>query len=363
MRIVKQVFFLFLLGSGLTITPSFAQVSEEAKEQKEFSVQDRREVLLKKPETAEEILKMLKERAEIKIKEKRRALLLKTKFAMGLKGGFESNPLNDAEEKSDFFVEEEFTANWLPTFNEWLGADLGYRLTNQGYAEQTDLSTFDNDASFSLKYTPFESGEIILQPGGEYEWLNYPLDESATYEDTKGFLKFKHYIGANWNYGGKYEYSYKVYHTKLARDEAKNSLSEIERMDYRNTVELYATKYISKYSVRLKGKAYKNNSNDLYQNFYDYYSYRGYVTLSGSFMKDKLYLTFTPDFERKNYLDRAAEDGARADKVLQYKFDAYYTLNKNLELSYNFTNKNSVSNDPSGEFLNITNSLGMTCRF
>ena len=362
--------YLAILTGILTATSilssslSYAQSTEDTVEQRESKIEDKKEDLLKKMETPDEILRMIRERAEAKLVEKRKQLLRKFKIAAALKNGFETNPLNDQAEKGDWFVEEELTMNWLPTFTKHLAADVGYRVTNQSYMEQTDVSTFDNDFTASLKYYPFESHELFLQPGVTFEWLNYPHDELATYADTKRFLKFKHYIGTKWYYGGKYEYSDKVYDNKLARDINKNSLSEIVRNDHRNTVELYATRNIAKYSVRLKAKAYRNNSNDEYQAYYDYYAYRGYLTLSGSFLKDdRLYVSFTPDYEVKSYDRRVAVDTARWDNVLNYRLDAYYTMTKNLELAYTYSYKNSVSNAEAGEFLDITNSMGITYRF
>ena len=365
-RLPLVLCFITILLLPFYAAPSYlyAQSTEETAEQRGSRIEDKKEDLLEKPETPAEILRMIRERAEVKIEEKRKQLLWKTKTAAGLKFGFETNPLNDQAEKGDWFVEEELTFNWVPTFTEHLGADVGYRVTNQSYMEQTDLDTFDNDFTASLKYYPFESHELFLQPGATYEWLAYPRDELATYEDTKAFLKFKHYIATDWYYGGKYEYSHKGYDNKLARDINKNSLSEIQRKDHRNTVELYVTRNISKYSLRLKAKAYRNNSNDEYQAYYDYYSYRGYLTLSGSFLKDdRLYVSFTPDYEIKSYDRRVAVDTARWDNVLNYKLDAYYTVAKDLEIAYTYSYKNSVSNAEAGEFLDITNSLGMTYRF
>jgi len=277
--------------------------------------------------------------------------------------GFETNPLNDALEKGDYFNEESFSINWVPTFSEQWGADIGYRVTHQNYFEQTDLSTLDQALTGSLKYYPWEDGKLLLQPGAEFEWLYYPKDDLSTYEDTKAFLKFKHYAGEKWNWGGKYEYSYKIYEAKRTRDEAKNTLQPA-RADYRNTAELYITRYIDKYSVKLRGKAYRNNSNDAYQKFYDYDAYRGYVTLSRSFLEeDKLYLSFTPNYERKNYHRRDAEGTARHDDIVEYKLDLYYTLKKYWTLTYNYAHKASNSNAAGGEYTNITNKVGLMVDF
>ncbi len=364
---MKKYLLLFFGGAIflLVLAPAvYAQKTDETSDQREAEFKDKIERLAQEPDTVDEVLKMLQERTEIKIKEERRKQFLKTKISASLLTGFETNPLNNENEKSDVFVEENFSFSWLPTLNEHLSADLSYRLANQSYSEQTDLDTFDHVFNTSLKYYPFANHLLLLQPGGEYEWLIYPRDETGTYEDTKAFLKFKHYVGQKWHYGGKYEYSYKVYDKRLARDNEQRNIEE--RIDTRNTVELYATRYIGQWSARLKGKIYRNDSNDLFQESYDYNGYRGYFTLSKSFLKDKkLYVSFTPDFELKSYDERVARDTnvARVDHVTQYKLDFYYTLVKNWELSYSITQKLSTSNATAGEFDNMTNQIGVTCTF
>ena len=362
-KILPQIFlgvfaliFLEFLGR-----PIYAQVSQEAVDQREFKISDKAD-FLKKPETADDIFQMLQQRAESKLKEKKRQLLLKTKISMGIFYGFETNPLNDSSNKGDHFSEEDFSWDWVPAFDKKFSADIGYRLYNQDYSEQTDLNTLDQAVNASLKFYPFESGKIYVQPGVEYEWLWYPRDESSGYEDTKSFLKFKHYLGTNWNYGGKYEYSTKFYDNKFARDTNQNDL-DYARTDYRNTVELYLTRNISQYSIKLRGKAYRNNSNDEYQKYYDYASTRGYLTFSGNFLKDKLYVSLTPNFETKKYRRRIAVDTERLDHALEYKLDAYYSLNKSVSFSYNFSNKISNSNADAGKFQDITNQIGVTVDF
>ena len=360
---LSQVFLYVLIVIGLEFMGRsvHAQVSQEAVDQRESKISDKAD-FLKKPETVDDIFQMLQQRAEIKLKEKKRQLLLKTKISMGIFYGFETNPLNDSSNKGDHFTEEDFSLDWVPTFDKKFSADVGYRLYNQDYSEQTDLNTLDQAVSASLKFYPFESGKITFQPGVEYEWLWYPRDESSGYEDTKSFLKFKHYLGTDWSYGGKYEYSYKFYDNKFARDTNQNDLN-YARTDYRNTVELSVTRNISQYSIKLRGKVYRNNSNEEYQKYYDYDSYRWYITFSGSLLKDKHYISFTPDFETKNYRRRIAVNTARADHVLEYKMDAYYTFNKNVSFSYNFSNKILNSNAASGEFKDIINQIGITVDF
>jgi len=225
------------------------------------------------------------------------------------------------------------------------------------------VSSFDHALNGTLKLYPAGSGEFRLEPGIEYEWLHYPFDENSGYENFKQFVKFKHYIGKNWNYGGKYEHSFKTYDKKEARNDSQANLG-FNREDHRHLVELYGTRYIGKFSVKLKGKAYWNTSNDHYNEYYDYESYRGYLTLAGSFLEDdKLYVSFTPSLERKNYQDRQVVDTARYDDVMQFKLSSYYTVNKNITCSYSCTYKEVDSNYNVGEYHDVTNQLGVYIDF
>ena len=82
-RNMRKDIFVLMLSAAMTATMicsfdfAFAQSTDETTEQREFSVQDRKEDMLKRPETAEEIMDILRERAEAKVKEKRKKLFWK----------------------------------------------------------------------------------------------------------------------------------------------------------------------------------------------------------------------------------------------------------------------------------------------
>lgn len=356
---------LLVIGLILVINQVFlyAQTPEEKTEQREAVIKETIEAL-EKPETAKDIVEKLKERALLKVKEKRRQLLLKTKVSAAVLYGYETNVTQASDTKGDYYVEEDFSFNWQPTFNRYLGLDIGYWLVNQSYSEQTDSSSMDHALNFTMNLTPFESGRLKLSPGIEYEWLWYNLSKESSYEDTKYFLKFKHYIGKKWNYGGGYEYLEKNYDEKKARNQEKRASPDIVREDTRHTVDLYVTKYLGKYTLKIKGKAYINFSNDQYQEYYDYDSWKPSLTISRTFLEDdKLYVSFTPSFEHKNYHHRTAVETARYDSVYTYKTSLYYTLKKPFTLTFSNTYKKVDTNYTAGRYKDITNVIGLTADF
>jgi hypothetical protein len=365
---------LFILVMALSFAgPVFAQsVVDDALNQIEAKQEQRREdierlrELQTTPKTAEEVLEMLKKRAEDRLEEKRRTELLKTRISLGVTTGYESNPANsqDINEKGDAWEENTFSANWIPKFSNALRGDFGYNLSNKFYSEQESLSTDNHSLNTSLKYLPLASGRLTIEPGGKYEWNIYPFDSSSSYEQSKGFLKFNYLLSQLWSYGGKYEYAFKTYDKKAALNDSGTNFN-FHRADRRDTAELWVKRQIGKYSIKLKEKGYRNNSNSQFQHYDDYDDLDSEISLSGAFLKDsKLYLIFTTDYEIKNYRKRAADTAvARGDRALQYRLNSYYTINKSWSLSHSFSLKNNNSNKASGEFNDITHSMGLTLNF
>lgn len=356
---------LSVLGIIFFINQAFlyAQTAEERAEQREAVINETVETL-EKPETAKDIVEKLKERALLKVKEKRRQLLLKTKMSASVLYGFESNVSQDSSTKGDYYVEEDFSIYWQPTFNRYFGLDTGFWLVNQSYSEQTDSSSMNSALNFTINFTPFESGKVKLSPGIEYEWLWYPVASESSYDNLKYFLKFKHYIGKKWNYGGGFESAEKTYDVKKARNPQKFDSPAIVREDIRHTADLYVTRYFGKFTLKIKYKTYINFSNDQYQEYYDYNSWKPSITISRTFLKDdKLYASFTPSFEHKNYHHRIAVATARYDSVWTYKTSINYTLTKLLTLTFSNTYKKVDTNYTAGRYKNITNVIGVTADF
>ena len=362
------MFALTLLWPGL----AFAQLSDDSRDQQEAKQEQRQEDLERlrelqtTPKTAEESLEKLKERAKERITEKRRAELLKTKFSANFSTGYESNPANtqDILVKGDSWWENSLSGDWIPKFTKQLSADFGYNLTIKNFFEQGTLSNDNHSLNASLKILPFKSGKLTLEPGAKKEWNIYLTDSSSSFEQYKLFTKLSHILNQRWSYGGKYEYAYKEYDKKAPIDDSGANFN-FHRADHRNSLELWLKRQLGKYSLKLKEKSYRNNSNSQSNHYDDYDDHDAEISLSGAFLKDnKLYMILTSDYEWKNYRKRAGDDAvARADRALQYRLNSYYTLTKNFSLSYTFSVKNNNSNKGSGEFRDITNSLGLTINF
>ena len=362
--------FFIMLFIVMTQGPlTYAQLSDETREQREFANDDRRQELEaareRKAMSAEEILELLKEKAEEKIREKRRKELTKMSYSAGLTLKHETNPASDSAQKGDESNELTASANWQPTFTKELSGDLGYTVTDTNYARYENLNTANHSFTGKVKYYPFKDNrKFSVSPGTTYEWNIYPFDDASSYEQFKAFADVTHYFGKLWSWGGKYDYNYKVYDKKVARDFAGTNLN-FHREDNRHNGEIWIKRQFGKVSVRFKEKSYRNTSNDNRQKFNDYYSHRGYITISGSFLEDgKLYVNYTSDYESKTYDQRPGDDGgSRFDNAIQHKMTGNLTLNKIWTWNNSFTYKKNGSNVGTGSYKNATISTGLTANF
>lgn len=374
-NLIKIFVIPFLLSLSVLLLSqihAFAQTAaDDTREQREAYLEDQKERLQEledlrqKPRTAEEVLEMLKKRAEEKLKEKRRKMLLKTKISAGATSGFQTNPasVQNETEKGDSVYDENFSFKWVPSLTDRLNADVGYSLYDQNFTQQENIDNENHTISSALKYYALQSGKLLLEPGVKYEWLIYPFDAASSNEQIKSFLKLTYYLNNFWSVGGEYEYSIKEYDKAVGRDTSgTNTISH--REDEKNSFEVWIKRVIGKHSIKLKEKSFINNSNDDYQDYYDYDSHRGYITLTGSFLKDdKLFVSITSDYEFKRYFNRPASTTARKDHIWQHNMYLYYPINKILSLNYSFTFKESTSNAAAGEFTDIANKLGFSLSF
>jgi len=346
------------------VTPEELTDQREADRERQRELREDFEELRKEPQTAQEVADMLREKALLRIKGRRKELLKKRRFSTGVTFGTESNPATNSAEKGDQWIEDTFSAHWTPIWSKKFSGDFGYNLTDRNYFEQTALGSVDHTFNLSLTLSSLMEGRLTLDSGIYFDIFVYPYDSSASYKQYKPFIKFTNYITNKWTLGGKYEHWDKDYLKKVARNGAGTNLN-IARSDVRNVLELWVKRKFGKYSLKLKAKSYRNDSNDRHQDFYDHDSHHGYFTVSRPLLKgNKLFASYTFDYEGKEYKNRLSDSAdVRKEKIQQHSVNLNYTLKKWLSIIFSFTHKESHSNAASGVYDNTTVQLGLTANF
>lgn len=362
-----SIVFLFFFSLVIVLVNAgnvfCADEIEDRSEQLEDKVVSTKEGALAELQTTSEIIELLKQRALLRIKKKRRERLLKVSLFSSVSGGYENNVNNDSAKKGDLFTSQLLMVTWQPTFNKYFSLNNSVLAFNQIYSDFTDTNYLYSSVSTGARFYPFSDGKLRLEPGLGYEVLWYPNSLNSSYNTVKYFLKTKNFISRTLSADLNFEFSLKEYDNRKARNPS-GVTQEFVREDERYTFEAGLTRRIGRFSLGLKEKVYRNTSNDLLQELNDYYSHKSSLTLSGTFLEDnRLYIAFTPSFERKNYKVRLAVDRARFDDRYNYKFAAYYKLNENYTLTYKFDHWNLNSNSRSSEYTNIINQIGISAKF
>lgn len=340
-----------------------ADESENRSVQLEDKIASVKQSAIAETKTTSELIELLKQRALLKIKKKKKERLLRLEIFASASSGYETNVNNDSSNKGDIFNTQFAMISWKPTFTKWFGLNANALSFNQLYSDFTDSNYLFSSVSTAARLYPFREGRIRLEPGIGYETLWYPLSSDSSYNNLKYFLNTKTFFSPEWNSDLNFEYSVKEYDAKKARNPS-GVKQEFVRQDERYALEAGLSRNIGRYIITLEGKASRNSSNDLLQDLNDYYAFESSLTIAGLFLEDnRLYIAFTPNFERKNYKERQAIFMAEYDDRYNYRLSMYYTLTKNYTLSYRFDYWSLDSNNPLSEYKNIINQIGISARF
>lgn len=212
----KWYFILCLFISlSLLISPVFVSADEDTQEDRVSDTldEDRGEVVT----SAQELIQMLKLKALRSVESEKKKQLWATKGTIGLHIAYDNNVNTGATRDGDTYFEQYFAFDWVPTFSDYLSAEVGTWYFGDFYFENRDTTLFDNAFKASLKYYPRGDPTIELQPGIERAYAYYIKAEDSSYVEDKVFLKFKHKFWKSWSQDGKYEYSIKEYDTKMPR--------------------------------------------------------------------------------------------------------------------------------------------------
>lgn len=352
-------FIFILINTGEVFCAGEATARTEQLEDK---VTGAKEQALVESQAVPDLIELLKQRALLKLKEKKRKHLLKVNLFSSVASGYETNVYNDSSNKGDFFSNQFLMLSWEPMFTPQLGLNIRGLSYNQVYSELTDNNYLYSSIDTALRWYPFLDGKLRLEPGAGYETLWYEHSSESSYYNTKYFLNTRNFLSPKWIMDLNFEFSFKEYDAAKARDSNQGAM-EYVREDKRYTIDTGLTWYMGGFSISLQEKVYKNISNDNYQDFNDYDSYKSSLNLGGAFLDKRLYIALTPNFERKNYKERLAVDTARFDDRYNWRGAIYYTLTKNYTINYKFDYYSLDSNNPAAEYKNIIHQIGVSARF
>lgn len=336
MRLKNILLTLIILANILCLKNyCFAQVVREEKEEKTFDIRR----LTKKPPA------------------------FRFSGVAGLFGGYDSNARLSRESKGDYFEEFLFSGNVIKPWIAKTKFIFDYDLDVLNYNEATDVSNVLNHGRFTVDK--------------KFDWVNtglgYDLSIYGYFHNDDGsflFNKYFFYVGKElmrnlynqvlFQYGNKYYFD-----RKALSDAGTGAYQDKERREERQSVEyMIAAKPSRKLTLKFLARFSINDSNDRYQDFYDYKSIEfspsvNYqITRKWGVLANFIYL-------KKKYKTRlvTSENYREKEPIYATNLMFKYKMDKNNVLSFLYTYRNDTANDSLDKYTENSFSLGWQYNF
>lgn len=313
-RIFRIFVFMLLLACWLGVRAEAAEVKEE-KEERRLNI----------------------------IKPEKKFLPAGLTIKTAVFGGYDSNPNLAPERKGDIFEEFLFSLGFNKRLINKLRFTFDYDLDVLNYNDITSASDILNHLRFGLhdKFGAFRTG------AGYDLAIVYFRNNDDDFFFHRGFAYFGQDINRKTYHQVQFEYGIKDYTDQKALGDTIFTYQSKDRFDRRwSGVYSIDTFLTPKLSVGFLTRFSLNDSNDRYQNFYDYKSYQGYPYVEYALLNNlRLLVGFS--YTRKNYDKRRVTFGTDKEKDDLYmaKASLKYNLGKNNALSLNYTYRDNSSNE------------------
>lgn len=306
--------------------------------------------------STKELIELLKQeairRAKLKALAKAEAeepkmQLKKFEGIIGLHYGYDDNINNDRALEGGQFVRNYFGLDWLPSFNQYYKAQVGVWYLGDSYVDDQDVTFKIATGNASFKWYPKGNDNFVIQPGFEFSDNYYPNDETLSTKENSLFLHTKYKFWKRWfhelNYDGLWTY---YDENRLARDVGGSDRSGVALKKRRHSIR-YNLQFPlgEKTTFKVKQRGSRQTSNDVFNDFYHYYSYKVTGEL-GQRLTKKLYMKPSFSYERKDYTDRivTVNQVAQEDRIYTTKVTLFYFWKENWMLNYTWTLTKADSN-------------------
>ena len=335
------------------VEPAERAVADQAAERAAERTQDER---------VELFLALLKRRARQILEARRPPPRPLVSVSSGISGGYESNVNLDGTRQGDFFTQETLGVVVRPRITPWLRGEFTYDLFNTHYAELRDANLWSNTLEGTIQIQPHDRVRVDL--GYEYSIVNFPFNTASSYFNKRTTVTVS-LAQTEWlTHRTKWAYQLRDYDTRKARNPSGVGILGVDREDQRHLISHELRLRFRKTFARIGGTFYRNFSNELFQNFYDWDDYRIRGVVSRIFTPEWIGVWIS-SWERRNYQARNVPAIAVAERDDLYTLAGLllYEVGPGTQLTYALTYRYQDSNDPRLDFTDWINRFGVTVRF
>jgi hypothetical protein len=280
----------------------------------------------------------------------------------GFFSGFETNARLDAARKGDVFRGVAFAAAYGRSLSSTSQLLFRYDLFSYNYDETTDNSYLLNNLNGRWVRKVFFGQAGI---GVDLGIVAYPHNAEGDFFIPRGFVFLRHNTSRRFTQQWEAEALLRNYMKAKAISEALAIYQDKDRSDKQWGVGYqFGSMLGEKAFFYLKAKFSVNDSNSLYQDYYDYDSYRGGLGLTYKLAK-KDYLVSSVFFTRKSYLSRLTLDGEKRQKgdLTSVSAGWRHVLSQACVLSLSYQHLQNVSNEPSARYSGSVMTMSLSYNF
>lgn len=285
------------------------------------------------------------------------------KLRMAFLAGRDSDEIVDSGPKRDFFAQESFSMDYNRLISRRLRGRLSYDAFNVNSFEVTDQNTLIQRAGLGLD-TALVPDTTILETEYAYRYAFFPREESLTFDEHQVAAGLSHRCRGAW-LRNVYAVSRQAFDSRRPRG-ADGIWSDEDRRDIEQSVQQeIAFKGIRGTDWKLQHKYLWNDSNDLFQDYYDYQAdqYRVGVAFA---VAPRIRSILKLAYELRRYEDRPPlEDPGtiQKDRIWMVSLACFYQINKELSLGGIHTYRDKRSNEPTQRHSGSLSTLGLYYSF
>lgn len=274
---------------------------------------------------------------------------LDANFIIGTLGGFENNANLDSSRKGDTYTQEFLDSKITFRTCDWFNLKVDYFLNNINYHEATDNSFLDNtlEPGFQLNL----KDRLILDGRYSLQIVDYYKNEKGEFTKNGASGNIRYYFTDKVFADAGYVFSFYEYDDFKARG-ANKIETTTTREDARHIIKSDLGIFIKKdVLLKLKGNYCFNDSNDKYNDYYDY----EYFTIGASLVHPitkKLFGVWGGSYQRKEFDSRRSLDGTKIedDDLFILNASLYYRFSPKFLFGATYTYLENSSNEPIQEY-------------
>ncbi len=259
--------------------------------------------------------------------------------------GYDNNVNLDSQRLADGFSQIVANAQTIYKLTDKIYVNAGTDVFNMIYYNQKNENIFDVApyVGFDVEFTR----DLIWYNKATYDFFWYPNSKEDTVVEIRAETSIRQYLMSNTYHQLTFEYTNRWYpDRKIFTVDGRKGNND--RRDERYKGKYRIATFYSKFVFRLDNEFYYNDSDDMFQDYYDYWVYRVRPSLL-YFITDKFYIDTGLIYKYTDHDDRRSTANSMRtvkENLFIFSASAFYDLTKNVTMQFTYSYSENVSNEP-----------------